>query len=327
MATQPRRTSNPLSQGDIQRSLIAPAQMARLRSNPVYVIEDGLVNLNSFAANTSCYVEIPVGPYTYRHFDFKLWAPANIPAVTQPRDGKELVNTANITTYIDSIIIEINGKAEWEMTAEELRRWNEYMGIPLSEGVLRIPFGAPNMFWEDNQEDAYQLGTANLRSVKLRIRTKAAWVAGMLPIVGTEYFRARRPLTYFMRTVRNTYTNPAVGKFSLYDLPVGKDCAAFWVQGAGILRMKFVVDDDIVADADNYTLRCMHEAFGKKVLALGPSIVFDCWRDNDGVGMDSVSDSVAERRRGAEFKVELTMATANTVMQVITFQCGLWDQN
>lgn len=306
--------------------MIAEQRVARIRSNGVYQIDDTLVTLGNFAPNTACYIDVPIGKYTYRQMGISFVAASNIPGVTTLRDGKEFLNSASFTTYIDTITIEIDGKACWEMTAAELLRWNDYQNIATTDGMLRLAFGAPGQHLEDNVEDAYQLGTSNLRQVRLKIKTKPAFPVGMLPVVTCEYLAVARPLMYFVGTTRYSYSNPAIGKYAISDLPVGKDFSAIWTQGASINRIKLMVDDDIVIDNFNTTLRGIHEAFGKDVAALGPGFLFDSFRDGDGIGLDSVADSLAERKRGADVRLEMDMGAAGVNMVIIVLWCGLFSQ-
>lgn len=326
MATAPRKALAPLGQGPIQPSNVAPAQAARLRINGVFKIDDTLAILGNFAANTACYVDFPIGKYTYRQWGISIVAPANILGVSTPRDGKEWVNSAKITDYIDTFTIEIDGKGVWEMTAAELLMWNDYQNIATTDGVLRIPFGSPGQHNEDMAEDAYSFGTGGLRQVRLKVKTKPAWVAGMMPVITCEYLQVSRPTGYFVGTTRYNYTSGGTGKYAISDLAVGKDFSTIWVQGASINRGKLQVDDDVVFDNYNTTLRSVHEAFGRDVAALGAGLLYDSFRDGDAIGLDSVADSVAERQRGADVRLELDMAAANVGLKIIVFHCGLFSQ-
>lgn len=319
-----RRALAPLSHGPVQRSMVSQARAERLRVNGVYFIDDQLVTLGNFAANTACYVDFPVGKYTYRQWGVSLVATAAIAGVTTLRDGRHWVNSDKIADYIDMLTVEINGRAFWELTAAELLRFNDYQNIATSQGVLRIPFGAPGQHNEDMAEDAYHLGTSGLRQVRLRIRTKAAWVAGMLPVINAEYLAVSRPPGYMVATTRYTYTSGGVGKFAISDLAVGKDFSTIWVLGSGINRALMRVDDDTVFDNFVTTLNSVHEAFGRDVAALGSGFIYDSFRDGDAIGLDSVSDSVAERKRGADVRLELEMASANQTLQLVVFHCGLY---
>lgn len=315
-----------LGHGPTQVSAIAPAQAERLRTNGVYYMSDSLAAIGTFVASNVGYIDFPVGPYTYRQWGFSLTAPAAIPGVTFQIGSTHYVLTSKIADYIDTIIIEINGTGEWEMTAAELSRWNAYNNLDTSEGVLRIAFGSPNVHNTDMAEDAYQLGTANLRNLKLKIKTKAAWVTGMNPVVNVEYAAVRRNIGYFVGTTRGSMVNGAVGDFNNTDIAVGRDFAALWVQGASINRVKLTIDREIVFDQTSLSLRSMHEAWGKDVAALGSGFIYDAWRDGDSIGIDSVSDSVAERRRGADVRLDLSMGAASVAMTYITFHCGLFSE-
>lgn len=326
MAEEKQRRPMRLSQGPTQISAPAPERVERMRTNGVYFMDDQLVTVGTFVANNWGYIEFPIGRYTYRQWGFSLVNTAAIAGVTTLRDGKHIVDTAKIADYVDTFVIEINGGAKWEMTAAELVKWNAYQNHDTSNGVLRFAFGAPNIHNTDAAEDAYQLGTGNLRSLKLRVKTKAAWPVGMLPVINAEYAPVSRPIGYFTTTTRTVFTNPAAGDFYNSDLAVGIDFATIWVQGAGINRAKLTVDREQVFDSTNYNLRAMHEAWGKDVAALGDGIIFDSWRDGDSIGLDSVSDSRAERKRGADVRLDLNMATAGVQMTCIVMHCGLFAQ-
>lgn len=326
MSNPPKRAPLRLSHGPTQISAIAPAQAERLRTNGVYYMSDQLVTIGTFVPSNWGYVDFPIGPYTYRQWGISLTAPAPIAGVTYTLGGQNYVMTSKLADYIETLIIEINGAAKWELTAAELIRWNAYQNLDTTEGVMRVPFGGPNIHNTDMAEDAYQLGTSNLRSLKLRIKTKAAWVVGMMPLINAEYAPVRRNIGYFTTTTRNVFTNPAAGQFYNSDIAVGLDFAAIWVQGGNINRAKLTIDREIVFDQSNMALRSIHEAWGKDVAALGAGFVFDAWRDGDSIGVDSVADSVAERRRGADVRLDLDMGVANQTMTCITFHCGLFSE-
>lgn len=321
-ATSPR-TALALNHGTIERSMVSSAQAERLRINGVFKIDDTLAVLGNFAANTACYCDFPVGKFTYRQWGFSLVAPALIASVTTLRDGKHWVNSNKITDYIDTLTIEIDGKGVWEMTAAELLMFNDYQNIATSDGTLRIPFGSPGQHIEDMAEDAYSLGTSGLRQLRLKVKTKPAFVAGMLPVINVEYLPTARKTGYFVGTTRYSYNAAAAGKFAISDLAVGKDFSTIWVQSASINRGKLQVDDDIVFDCYNSTLRSIHESFGRDCAALGAGLIYDSFRDGDAIGLDSVTNSNAERGRGADVRLEFEMAAA-AGMVIIVFHCGLY---
>lgn len=313
-----------LGHGPTQVSAVAPKQVERLRTNGVYYIHDNLVTVGAFVPNTWCYIDIPIGRYTYRQWGFSLRVGAAIAGVTRELSGQHLVETDHIPDYVDTFIIEIDGKAVWELTADEFIRWSAYQNHDTAPCVLRFAFGAPNLHNTDAAEDAYQLGTGNLRSLKLRVKTKAAWPNGMQPILNVEYAPVSRPIGYFQTTTRYTHTNPGAGKFAITDIAVGLDFAAIWVQGNDIDRVKLTVDREEVIDCSKHNLLSMHDCWGKDMYSLGTGVLFDNFRDGDSIGLDSVSDSVAERRRGADVRLELDMSSAGQKLVVVVFHCGLF---
>lgn len=312
--------------GPIQASSVANQVAARLRTQGVYVYSDAIAEIGTFVADNWGYITMPIGAYTYRLWNISLIAATTIAGKSDLRGNENVVKTANITDYIDTIIIEINGQNKWEMKASELAALNDYMNLATTEGELRIPFGSPNMHNQDMVEDAYQLGTGGLRSVKLRIKTKPAWVTGMRLSVGAEYAPVVRPIGYFQSTTRYAYTAPGIGNFSITDLAVGLDFASIWVQAASVQDVSFTIDRMVVVDATVWKLRSLHEAWGKDVAALGNGFMIDNFRDGDGVGYDSVSDQAIERKRGADVRLDLNMLAAGVPMQVIVFHCGLFSQ-
>lgn len=313
-----------LSEGPIQLSAVGPIQGAKFRTNGVYQYDDNLVEIGTFVANNWGYVTFPCGQYTYRMWNLALIAPAAIATVTDNKDGEEVVKTAKIADYIDTVVIEINGQAKYELTIAELVKLNAYQNLDTTEGVLRLAFGSPNIHNTDLVEDAYQFGTANLKSVRLRVKTKPAWVTGMRLSVACEYAQVGRNIGYFQTTTRYVYTNPGVGNFSITDLAVGKDFSTIWCQAPGIKRAKLTVDREKVVDATNFQLRSLHEAWGKDVTNLGAGMIFDSFRDGDGVGLDSIADQTQERARGADVRLDLDMTTAGQTLTVVVFHCGLY---
>lgn len=328
MAGQQQNRPLRLSHGPTQSSSVAPGQAERMRTQGVYYMSDNLATIGTFVPNNWGYIDLPVGRYTYRQWGFSVVATAAIAGETTVRAGLHMVNTAFISKYVDTFIIEIDGRAVFELTADEMVKWNAYQNLDTTDGVLRFAFGSPGLHNTDLVEDAYQLGTGNVKSLKLRVKTKAAWVAGMLPVLNCEYAPVSRPIGYFQTTTRYAVTNPAAGNFSITDLAVGKDFATIWVQTAtaSINRAKFTVDREIVFDQNRWNLRAMHDAWGKDVANMGEGIIFDAFRDGDGIGLDSVSDQVGERRRGADIRLDLDMATAGQALNIVVFHCGLFAQ-
>lgn len=321
MASAPLR----LSHGPVQASAVSASAAARLRTEGVYKYVDNLVEIGTFVADNTGYVTFPIGEYTYRLWTISLIAPAVIAAVTDAREGENVVKTAKITDYIDTFIIEINGVNKWEMKASELQALNAYQNLDTTEGELRIAFGSPNIHNLDMVEDAYQFGTANLRSVKLRVKTKPAWVSGMRISIGTEFAPTRRPLGYWQSTTRYGYTAPGAGTYSMTELAVGVDFAQIWVMGTGIKSLVFTIDREKVLECTAWKLRALNDAWGKDMNLLGAGIMIDNFRDGDGVGFDSITDQQVERARGADVRLDLNMAAATT-LSVIVFHCGLFSQ-
>lgn len=315
-----------LSHGPIQVSGVSTNEAAKFRTNGVYQWWDNLVEIGTFVANNWGYVTFPVGRYTYRQWGISLVAPAAIAGVTTTREAEEVVSTAKIADYIDTLIIEINGQAKWELTVPELVKLNAYQNLDTTDGMMRIVFGSPNIHNADIVEDAYQFGTGNLKSVRLRVKTKPAWVTGMRLSVGCEFAQVVRGIGYFQTTTRYAYTNPGVGNFSITDLAVGKDFSTMWVQASGIKRVKMTIDRETVVDSTNFQLRALHEAWGKDMTSLGAGMMFDSFRDGDGVGLDSISDQLTERKRGADVRLDLDMTTAGQTINVVVFHCGLFSQ-
>lgn len=315
-----------LTQGPVQASGIAPQQAARLRFNGVYLFDDTLAEMGTFTANNWAYVTFPIGRYTYRQWQFMLTAPAAIASVTDAQFDRHVVKTLKVEDYIDTFIVEIDGKARYELRCSELRKLNAYHNHDVTEGLLRMVFGSPNIHDTDAAEDAYQFGTSGLRSVRLRVKTKPAWVDGMKLEIGCEYAPVARPIGYFVTNTRYAMNAPAAGAFAITDLGVGIDFSAIWVQGNGIKDASLIIDKTAIYDATAWQIRALHESWGKDVAALGAGIMLDAWRDGDSVGYDSVTNSLDERRRGADVRLDLTMNAANTDLVVIVFHCGLFSQ-
>lgn len=315
-----------LSMGPVQASSVQPQQAARLRTQGVYLFSDTLCEIAPFMPDNWGYVTFPVGRYTYRQWQLMLTSPASIAGVTTNRHNQHIVDTEHFEDYIDTLIIEIDGKAKWELRAHELRKLNAYHNHDTTPGVLRIVFGSPNIHNTDMAEDAYQFGTGNLRSVKLRVKTKPAWGNGMQLVVGCEYAPVMRGIGYFQTTTRYAYTAPGAGNFSITDLAVGVDWSTMWVQGTGVEKVDLTIDRTEVFSGSNWQMRALHEAWGKDVDSLGSGLMIDNFRDGDSVGFDSVTDQIGERRRGADVRLDLFLTNPNTQLSVVIFHCGLFSQ-
>lgn len=310
--------------GQTQPSAVGGEIVKKLRFNGVYKFSDNLVEIGTFVADNVGIITFPIGAYTYRMWQMVLIAPNAIAGETDPRGGFHVVKTAFLSKYLDDLQIEINGTIKWHVKAAEQVMLNAYHNLDVTEGVLKFQFGAPNMHNTDLAEDAYQFGTGNLRSVKLRVKTKAAWVTGMRVEVGCEYAPVVRPIGYFVTTTRYGYTAPGAGAFTITDLAAGIDFSTLFVQAASVSEIYLEIDRREIVSSHMWQLRALHEAWGKDVNALGNGFIIDNFRDGDAIGFDSVSNSEVERSRNADVRLQMTMQVANTPIDIVCFHCGLF---
>lgn len=315
---QPPRNYN----GFLGRSMVGAEQGKKLRVQRIFRISDALCNVGAMSADNICYIQLPVGPYTYRMLQFSLLATAAIASKTIAVDGENVVQTAAWNDYVEWVSLEINGREVVKYRTLELVALNAYHRVNTSDGNLSLCFGSPNQFKEDLHEDAYLFGTGNIFSAKLCIKTRSTMPAGMKPRITAEYAPIRRPVGYFQSTTVNEYTFAGAGKQTITDIPNGIDFASIWLNGTGIKGVLLEIDKQIAFEASAQAIRANASMWGKDVVSL-PGLMLDGFRDGDAIGFDSLTNSDGERKRGADVRLTIDLAAATSV-RVITMHCGLF---
>lgn len=308
--------------GFLGRSQVGGEMGKKLRVQRIFRISDTICNVGAMSADNICYVQLPTGAYTYRMLQISLLAAATIASKTTAVEGEHVVNTAALNDYVEWFAIEINGREVVKYRTAELVALNAYHKIDTADGNVAFTFGSPNLFSEDLHEDAYLFGTGNIFSAKLLIKTRSAMPNGMKPRITAEYAPVRRPVGYFQSTTVNEYSFAASGKQTITDVPNGIDFASIWINGTGVKSVLLEIDKQIAFEASAQAIRANASMWGKNVAAL-PGLMLDGFRDGDAIGFDSLTNSEGERKRGADVRLTLDLASAGS-FRLITSHCGLF---
>lgn len=300
-------------------------QMERERTNIIPNYRRDIARIGAFAANTTGFVDLPVGAYTYRGLYISVIAPAEIVGKTTLRAGKHYVNTANIPEYLGMISLDLNARAFVELTADEIIRLADYNNIQNTNGLISWAFGGPGLFETDVVQDAFGLGTQGVNSLRIRMAASAAWVNGMTVEVVCEYYPIVRPVGWFVATSRQVIQVAQAGNVTLPDLAYGLNWSAMWLKGSGIRSMKLEVDRKVLVDGDMWQISALHRAWGKDADALGNGLFYDVNRDKKGLAVDAAGDTIQERNRSAEVKADIYLEAAGEI-SVVFLHAGLFSE-
>lgn len=266
---------------------------------------------------------LPTGKYTYQFFQIGITSKIAIAGVTIEKAGKHFVQTEHLADYIENVTLEIDGTPERDLDMAEFIEINGYRKLDVMDGFVFMPFGGPNLFVDERQEDAYMLGTQDVRDLRLLFELTAAWdETNMSVSVQTEYVPVSRKLEWIETHKTQRYTASAAGKFTISDLPVHADLAAILVSGPGINHAKLTIDNEVLFDGNAYELEAALALYGQDTTALGDHVMFDFWRGMEATKGLAGLRSAAQRKRNADIRLELDLANANTELKVTLLQCG-----
>lgn len=258
------------------------------------------------------------GPYTYKGFYIRVRSKVAIAGKTIATSGKHYIKTANLSEFVSKIRLEIDNEVERELSTDNLVKFNAKDGYNVQDGTLYMAFGGPFQFDDMGVEDAYSLGTQNLRSLEVTFDLTSIWDnANMFLEVHADYTSVARPLS-FIRTVKTfIHQATAAGEYTIDGLPVHSDIAAIYVLGSNINSGKLIVDDQEVYNADAHLQAALNKMHGVNVDALGAGMVFDFLKDKDiRKGLKSL-ESAAQRKRGADLQIMLDMEAAAEVTVIV----------
>lgn len=291
---------------------------------------DNLPTISNQFADGVAVVDFPVGALTYRAFNIFLTNSAAIAGETTPESGTHRVTWAFLSKYMDTVEVEIDGKTQISYSADEILDLNELMRWNVKTGFNFLCFGAPNFFnGFETAEDAYALGTANIRSLRLLIKLKAAWPATMKLNVAALYYPVAKPIGYITTTRVQRYVLAGTGAQTISDIPHGVDLAAIWVRNMNakqVNNIRLTVDDQTLYDASTAAWAALGQLWGKDHAQLAAGNLFlDFWMEgNPNKGIAALASN-AQIRRNADIRLELDMAEAGAEIKIITHHAGLWQ--
>lgn len=326
MAVQKNNNAGRERSGFLGMSRVGEEVSKQLRVTRIFRQSETIANVGPMSADNICYVQLPIGPYTYRTITIEMLAAAAIVGKTETELAEHWVKTAAMADYIEWVAIEINGREVIKLRTAELIALNAYHNLDTLDGVLTFAFGHAAMFEDDRLQDAYLFGTQDLASAKVLIKTKPGLPAGMKPRINLEYAPIRRRVGFFATTTVNEYTFAGSGKQIITDIPNGVDWQAIWVipqDGASVKSVLLEVDRQIAFEASSRGLRLNQGLHSKDVAAL-PGIMIDAFRDRKAVGFDAVTNQLQERRRGSDVRLTLDLTAAGS-FRIITIHCGLFN--
>lgn len=326
MAQQPKASKE--RTGQIRVSGVNPEQARHLAVKAHFRFDENLPTISNMFADGTAQIDFPVGLYTYRAFGLRVENSAAIAGETISEMGVFRLNSANFSKYVASVALEINGKVEQEYTAAELIDYNELMNWDVRDGIHWLCFGSPGFFKADLQEDAYLLGTGNIRSVRLLVKLTTAWLATMKLVVATEYAPVSRPIGYIVTHRTQRYVFSGAGEQTISDIPHGIDLAAIWVRALNGKRLDgfgLRVDDQQMFDCSVPAMAALGALWGKDTSQLSAGNLFlDFWREGDANKGLAALAQLAQVRRNADIRLTLNFGEAAAEIKLITFHCGLY---
>lgn len=315
--------------GLVRTSGVNPEVAKNLAVGHHFRFIDSLPTVSNQFADGVAVIDFPVGAYTYRAFCLSIESSVDVAGEIIAEGGVMRINSANLTKYVDSVEVEIDGKVQITYTSAELIDFNEAMRWNVKSGFHWLCFGAPGYFNDyPLAEDAYLLGTGNIRSLRLLIKLKTAWAATMKLNVAAEYAPVQKPVGYIVTMRTQRYVIAGTGETTISDIPHGVDLSAIWVRGMNAKRIdafSVKVDDQLMFDCQAAQYAALGQLWGKDHAQLAAGNLFiDFWREgNPNKGLASLTAD-AMVRRNADIRLTLNMGEAGAEIKIITMHCGLW---
>ncbi len=269
-------------------------------------------------------IKLDTGPQTYRAIPFMITNDVAIAGETTLTDGLHVVDTAFISKYISNAKLSANGAPMQDLSVDELIQRNAFHGQSFGNGVTGFHFPGPNMYHSVKVRDAFALGTANMRALKLELTQTAAFNPVTMEIrCVPHYVLEARPTGFVTTTERVTESFAAIGKHTFTDLTDADDMENFWLIGSGITDLKVEVDGEVLIDCNRHEYNAMLIADGRDPAAVGDNWFVDFHSDGEPRSLAAL-DLPAELRRGAAVKIDLTTTAANTAVEFLTTHAGLY---
>ncbi len=270
-------------------------------------------------ADGTAVIEIPVGRYAYQWFQLGIRCNAHIDGVTNFRQtGQWFVQTDHLSDYIESISLEIDGVPVRQLPMALAVKFNAYDQINAAEGMYIENFGALGQFSDAEVEDAYGLGTQNMRSLRWRIKMTSAWNPAVMQLdFQANYTWQNRSLGYYRSRVVHYERATGAGQFTFSSLPIHSDIGAIHVLGEEIDSAELIVDNRTLYRATNWQLSCANRLFGCYQWNLGNGVTFDFLKTGEITkGLRSL-ESDSQRKRNADIRVVLDMGAASELTFVV----------
>ena len=308
---------------NIQRTGIGSELGKKLRVPVINRFLTDLATISGQYSDGTATADFPVGKYTYQLFQIGVRSSAEIAGKTIEKGGEHFVKTANLAEFVEEVSLVINGTVERRIPIDLLLKLNASKGLNTTDGFAYMTFGGPHEFWEKAAEDAYMLGTGNLRDLRLDFKLKSAWADGAMFLhLGAEVAREAKPLEFISTMKSRRYSLGSAGEHTITDLPINADIARIYVFGTGLKRTEFEVDGETVFKANAYCVEGLNTLYGADVTALDDGVVFDFWRSGEvEKGLKSLEGD-AQRKRNADIQIMLETAAADTEVQIVMELAG-----
>lgn len=267
-------------------------------------------------------IKVDIGPYTYQMFMLTLVSDAEIAGKTTLVNGRHIVNTANISDYLENVELRIDGRRRRNQSVEDLLAVSAYRDLDVMEGHLIIPFGGPNLFDDPDMEDLYMLGTKNLRDLRIHVDFTPDWDSTSMHLVATaEYAPVERNVSHFEGIEEYRYSFDSGGDHTITDLPTHSDISHILVFADGMGDVELKVDNLIMAEGNVYDLNAVNALHGRDIAALGNHFMWDAWRGGEAKKGLAGLRTAAQSRRNAKLRLKLNLAGPAEV-RVVVGQCG-----
>ena len=309
----------------LRNSGIGKQQANALHSRPLLHRLDGSVfSYSPMFADGTTYVDVATGPYTYQFFQIGIESTAGeIVGETYGQNGKHWVKTAFLDKYVKSVALEINGNVERKKTMTHFVHLNEFMGYNGTDGFVYEVFGGPNEFVSEDHEDAYMLGTKNIRSLRVLFEMTADWVsAGMKVTMLAEYVPIDRSVSFLRTQSMRTYHLSGAGEYSFSDLPTHADVARILVFGSPLGDVTLNIDGIDFMTGNSREIHAAHNAYGRDYDALGAGVFFDLWRGREATKGLRALRTAEQAKRNAEIRLTVESLAADVELQVLIENCG-----
>ncbi|NOR63028.1 MAG: hypothetical protein GQ535_11125 [Rhodobacteraceae bacterium] len=314
----------------IATSGVGPQRKAAL-AVPLVFRHERLATISGQYSDGSVVAELPVGPYTYKNQQIMIVLNAQTDdpdnagvSMTYEVNGTHYLKSSFFTKFVKKISLEIDGDVVRDVTAARSMQMNGHYGYDVVDGFHWMTFGGPREFWDQGAEDAYLLGTGDLRDLRLNFDLTSDWVTGSMKIqIMSEYARIARPIAYLTTLKSFRYTFAAAGPVVITDVPVNADLAQLFAFGTGIKHAKLEVDSQFIFDGDYQQLMALNALYGRDVSALGDCVLFDFWREKNASKGLKALNADPQIKRNADIRIHLDLEAA-TEVEIVARACGIY---